>query len=318
LAEEANIKRIGRYEVKITRPQKVLFSEDDITKTELIDYYERIAPRMLPHLKDRALAMERYPDGIDNPAIFQKTAGFYFPDWIKKVRVKKVGGTVNHVVCDNAATLVYLANQACITPHIWLSRIDKLEYPDQMVYDLDPSEDDFALVKSATIALKCILDELRLPAYLKTTGSRGLHVAIPLKRQESFDSARAFARKVAEIVVNENPGERTLEQRKNMRRGRVFMDTNRNAYAQTVAPAYAVRARSGAPVSVPLDWDELKNTTRPDAFTIRNVFDRLNRIEDPWKDFGRRGTSLTAAWKKMNELTGEDSEKKRSVNVRRR
>jgi len=158
---------------------------------------------------------------------------------------------------------------------------------------LDRSGDDFTLVKSATASLKRILDELRLPAYLKTTGSRGIHVAVPLKRQETFDSVRAFARRVAEIVVSENPDDRTLEQRKSMRRGRVFVDTNRNAYAQTVAPAYAVRARRGAPVSVPLDWEELKKTARSDAFTMGNVFDRLSRIDDPWKDFGRRSTPLT-------------------------
>lgn len=252
---------------------------------------------MLPHLKNRALAMQRYPDGIGKPAIFQKAAGFYFPDWIKKVRVKKVGSTVNHVVCDNVVTLMYLANQACITPHIWLSRIDKLECPDQMVFDWDPSGDDFTLVKSAAISLQSVLEELRVPAYLKTTSSRGIHVAVSLKRQEAFDSVRAFARRVAEIIVNEKPDERTLEQRKSKRRGRVFIDTNRNAYAQTVAPAYAVRARTGAPVSVPLDWDELKSTARPDRFTIRNVFDRLSQMKDPWEDFWRRGMSLTPAWK---------------------
>jgi bifunctional non-homologous end joining protein LigD len=309
LAEKATVKRIGGNDVKITRPQKVLFPEDGITKGEFIDYYERVASWMLPHLKNRAIAMERYPDGIDKAAIFQKAAGSYYPEWIETVTVKKAGGTVKHVVCDNAATVAYLANQACITPHIWLSRIDKLDYPDQMVFDLDPSEDDFSVVESAAISMKRILDELGLPAYLKTTGSRGLHVVVPLNRKEDFDSVRAFARRVAEILVNEKPNERTLEQRKNMRRGRVFVDTNRNAYAQTVAPAYAVRARRGAPVSVPLDWDELKSTSRPDSFTIRNVFDRLNRAQDPWKDFARRSTSLTTARKKVDAFPQEKPRK---------
>jgi DNA ligase D-like protein (predicted 3'-phosphoesterase) len=181
---------------------------------------------------------------------------------------------------------MYLANQACITPHIWLSRVDQLACPDQMVFDLDPSGDSFGTVQATARSLKALLDRLGLPAYLKTTGSRGLHVAVPLRRSEEFDPVRAFARVLAEIVVSQDPGQRTLEQRKSRRRGRVFVDVNRNAYAQTVAPAYAVRARRGAPVSVPLDWDELgKEGLRPDGATIRTVFDRLQKIGDPWADF---------------------------------
>jgi bifunctional non-homologous end joining protein LigD len=272
----------------------------------LIGYYRRIAPRMLPHLRDRPLALERYPDGIDKPGFFQKTTPFYYPGWTKTVTIKKkTGGTVRHVVCDDAATLVYLANQACVTPHIWLSKTDKLDYPDQMVFDLDPTEDNFEPVKTAAQSLKELLDQLGLPAYLKTTGSRGLHVAVPLKRTESFASVRAFARAVARVVVSQEPGQRTMEQRKNMRRGRLFLDTNRNAYAQTVAPAYAVRARRGAPVSVPLDWNELaKKDLRSDGVTIRSVFSRLDQVGDPWTDFWKRGASLNRARQKLEKLNG--------------
>jgi bifunctional non-homologous end joining protein LigD len=296
--------RVDGHDVKITRSDKILFPEDGITKQDLIDYYHRIAPWILPHLEGRPLAMERYPDGIDKPGFFQKTAPFYYPGWIKTVTIKKkTGGTVRHVVCDDAATLVYLANQACVTPHIWLSRTDKLDYPDQMVFDLDPSEDNFEPVKTTAQSLKELLEWLGLPAYLKTTGSRGLHVAVPLKRTESFDSVRAFARVLARVVVSQEPGQRTLEQRKNMRRGRLFVDTNRNAYAQTVAPAYAVRARRGAPVSVPLDWSELRRKNlRPDGVTIRSVFDRLAEVGDFWADFWRRGASLNRARQKLEKL----------------
>jgi bifunctional non-homologous end joining protein LigD len=296
--------RVDGHDVKITRSDKILFPEDGITKQDLIDYYHRIAPWILPHLEGRPLAMERYPDGIDKPGFFQKTAPFYYPGWIKTVTIKKkTGGTVRHVVCDDAATLVYLANQACVTPHIWLSRTDKLDYPDQMVFDLDPSEDNFESVKTTAQSLKELLEWLGLPAYLKTTGSRGLHVAVPLKRTESFDSVRAFARVLARVVVSQEPGQRTLEQRKNMRRGRLFVDTNRNAYAQTVAPAYAVRARRGAPVSVPLDWSELRRKNlRPDGVTIRSVFDRLAEVGDSWADFWRRGASLNQARQKLEKL----------------
>jgi bifunctional non-homologous end joining protein LigD len=306
VAVRGELIRIGGHDVKITRPDKILFPEDGITKRDLIDYYRRIASWMLPHLRDRPLAMERYPDGIDKPGFFQKTTPFYYPGWIETVTIKKkTGGTVRHVVCNNAATLVYLANQACLTPHIWLSRVDKLDYPDQLVFDLDPTEDNFEPVKTTAQSLKELLERLGLPAYLKTTGSRGLHVAVPLKRTESFDSVRTFARAVARVVVSQEPGQRTLEQRKNMRRGRLFLDTNRNAYAQTVAPAYAVRARRGAPVSVPLDWNEFaKKDFRSDGVTIRSVFSRLDHVGDPWLDFWKRGASLNRARQKLEKLNG--------------
>lgn len=298
------IRVAGKRDVKITRAGKILFPEDGITKQDLIDYYRRIASWILPHLRGRPLAMERYPDGIDKPGFFQKSAALYYPRWIETVTIKKkMGGTVRHVVCNDAATLMYLANQACVTPHIWLSRTDKLDYPDQMVFDLDPSEDSFDPVKATAQSVKDLLDHLGLPAYLKTTGSRGLHIAVPLKRSEDFDSVRAFARELAEVVVSQEPGQRTLEQRKSMRRGRVFLDTNRNAYAQTVAPAYSVRARQGAPVSVPLDWNELRRKDlRSDGVTIRSVFNRLEKVADPWADFWRRGVSLAKARQKFEKL----------------
>jgi bifunctional non-homologous end joining protein LigD len=280
----------------------VLFPGDGITKGDLIDYYRRIAPWILPHMRGRPLAMERYPDGIDKPSFFHKAVPSYYPDWIKTVTVKKAAGTVTHVVCDDKATLVFLANQACITPHIWLSRIDKLHHPDQMVFDLDPSGDDFGLVKSTAQDLSALLDELGLPAYVKTTGSKGLHVVVPLKREEDFDSVRAFAKRLAAIVVDDDPEHRTLEQRTNKRRGRVFLDTNRNAYAQTIAPAYAVRARPHAPVSVPLAWSELNNKyLRPDGVTIGTVFERLEKFRDPWHEYRRAAASLRAACRRLEK-----------------
>src|SRR5882762_3080536 len=295
--------RVGRLAVEITRPRKVLFPADGITKRDLVDYYRRIGPWMLPHLRDRPLAMERYPDGIAGPSFFQKEVPSYYPNWIERVTVEKAGGTITHVVCNNEATLVYLANQACITPHIWLSRIEKLHFPDQMVFDLDPSGESFDPVRETAQSFGELLDRLELPAYIKTTGSRGLHIAVPLDREEDFDSVRAFARRVAEIVVKGDREQRTLEQRKSRRLGRVFVDINRNAYAQTVAPAYAVRARPGAAVSLPLDWSEVnRKDLRPNGVTIRTVFDRLEKTGDPWSDFRQHATSLNWARRKAEKL----------------
>jgi bifunctional non-homologous end joining protein LigD len=287
-------------EIEISRPEKVLFPDDGITKGELIEYYARIAPHMLPHLRDRPLTLERYPNGINTKRFFQKEVSSYFPRWIRRVTVEKVGGSVTHVVCNDTATLVYLANQACVTPHIFLSRIDKLDVPDQLVFDLDPQGDDFEVVRDTALAFKQLLGELELPAYLKTTGSRGLHVVIPLKRRERYDTVRAFGRDVAGIIVSQAPRERTMEQLKANRGNRVFIDTNRNGYAQLVAPAFAVRARKGAPISVPLDWSELgKKTLRSNSFTIRNVFARLDKGGDPWADLWRSGVTLASARRKL-------------------
>jgi len=295
--------RIGRRAVTITNPDKAIFPHDGITKRELVEYYRRIAPHMLPHLRGRPIAMERYPDGIDQPGFFQKAAASYYPDWIRTVTVRKVGGTVRHLVCDDAVTLGYIANLACVTPHIWLSRVPKIDYPDQLVFDLDPSGDSFELVKTTAQAFKQLLDQLHIPAYVKTTGSRGLHVAVPLRRDLRFDAVRAVARQLAEMVVSEAPGERTLELRKALRRGRVFVDTNRNAYAQTVAPVYAVRARPGAPVSIPLEWQELSDRAlRPNGVTIRTIEGRLTAAGDPWAGFWRRAVSLNRV---ARELQGQ-------------
>jgi bifunctional non-homologous end joining protein LigD len=297
------ILRVDGHEVNITRPEKVLFPEDGITKGDLIRYYQRISPWMLPHLEGRPLALQRFPDGIDKASFFQKAAAPYYPAWIKKATVPKAGGTVKHVVCDDMATLVYLANQACITPHIWLSRVDKRQFPDQMIFDLDPSTEDVGSVVDAALLLKDVLDDLELPGYIKATGSRGVHIGVPLDRAQDFDAVRAFARSVAEIIVARDPSRYTLEQYKSKRRGRVFIDTNRNAYAQTAVAVYAVRARNGAPVSVPLEWNELRNKNfRPDGVTMRTVFERLDKDNDPWKDFGRHATSLDKARQKLEQL----------------
>jgi bifunctional non-homologous end joining protein LigD len=276
--------RVGRQLVEITRPNKVLFPADGITKRELAEYYRQVAPIILPHLRGRPLALERYPEGIGGPGFFQQEAGAYFPRWIRTASLPKQGGSVRHVICGNGATLVYLAGQAVITPHAWLSRVDKPNNPDQMIFDLDPSDGDFKAVCGAAKKLRELLAEYGLPAFVKTTGSRGLHVLVPLDRRADFDRIRAFARQIARRLAQADPEHLTTDARKTKRRGRIFIDTARNSYAQTAAPPYAVRAREGAPVAVPLHWEELDNPqARADQFTIRNIWQRLHSIGDPWK-----------------------------------
>src|SRR2546426_4091303 len=171
---------IDGHQITISNPDKVLFPADGITKGDLVEYYQRIAERMLPQVRDRPLHMNRYPSGIGHIAIQQKRIPDSFPQWIKRATVDlHRGGTITHAVIDNAATLVYLANYNMITAHVWLSRIEAPEQPDQLIFDLDPSDDDFRLVRKTALSLKALLDKLRLVAFVKTTGSRGLHVGGP-------------------------------------------------------------------------------------------------------------------------------------------
>ena len=316
MAALKGVVRADGREIEISRPEKVLFPEDGITKGELIEYYARIAPWMLPHLRDRPLTLERYPNGINTKRFFQKEVSSYFPNWIQRVTMEKVGGKVTHVVCNDTATLVYLANQACVTPHIFLSRLDKVHHPDQLVFDLDPQGEDFEVVRSTARSFKQLLDELSLPAFLKTTGSRGLHVVVPLQRREEYEPVRNFARELAAIVVSQAPKERTMEQLKAQRGDRVFIDTNRNGYAQLVAPAYAVRARKGAPVSVPLEWSELrKKNLRSSSFTIRTVFERLEDAPDPWAEFWDSAVSLTKARRALQRIANAPGSRPKRAEV---
>jgi bifunctional non-homologous end joining protein LigD len=295
---------IDGRQVAVTRPGKVLFPQDRITKADLIDYYQRVSPLMLPYLEDRPLVLQRFPDGIGKPGFIQKAVAAFYPSWIRRVTVKKAAGVVEHVVCDTAATLAYLANQACITMHPWLSRVDNLNCPDQMILDFDPSrDDDLAAVVGGALAMKELLDGLKLPAFVRATGSRGLHVVVPLDGKQSFEEVRAFARQLALIVVDRDSGRYTLEAHKDKRSGRVLIDINRNGYAQTAVGNYAVRARPGAPVAVPLEWAELRaKKFRPDMYTIRNVFARVEKIEDPWKGFRRHAASLKSAALNLESL----------------
>jgi len=252
---------VGGITVPITHPDKVLFPADGITKADLARYYADVAGRMLPWLRDRPITMVRYPDGLDGQRFFQKNAPSYFPDWIRRVRLGKEGGEVEHAVCDKPATLVYLANQACIEIHGFTSRVDKLDAPDQVVFDFDPPDGKrFAEVRRAALWARDLLDgELGLTSFVRTTGGRGLHVHVGLNRRADFEEVREFAHRVAEMLARRHPDAITAEQRKDKRGDRIYADVMRNAYAQTVVASYGVRGRPGAPVATPLNWAEVED-----------------------------------------------------------
>jgi bifunctional non-homologous end joining protein LigD len=296
--------RVGGHTVRVTRPDKVLFAEDGITKADLVAYYRAVAARMLPHVRGRPLMLERYPDGIDHRPLMQKNAPDYFPDWIARAEVAKAGGTVVHAIADNAAALAYLANQASVTLHRWLSKADRPDHPDRMVFDLDPPGDDFAAVRDTAFALRDLLGELGLRATVMTTGSRGLHVAVALDRRAGFDTVRAFAHDTAEVLAARHPDTLTTAPRKQARGGRLYLDVQRNAYAQTAVAPYAVRARPGAPVAAPLTWEELgERGMSARRWTLATISDRLG-ADDPWADAPTRGHGLGAARRRLDALRG--------------
>jgi bifunctional non-homologous end joining protein LigD len=278
--------------IEVSRPDKVLFPGDGTTKADLVEHYVRVAEVMFPHVRDRPVAMKRFPDGIRGQMFFQKQVPEHFPDWIPRVRVRtEEKGTQQHVVVGDMATLVYLAEQACIEPHTWLSRADRLDHPDQMVFDLDPSTEELGPVRDCARTIRDALEQVGLTPYLKTSGSKGFHVAVPLDRAADFDTVRAFARGVAEVVASGDSERFTTEQRKGKRKGRVYIDVMRNAYLQTAIPPYAVRALPGAPVATPLEWNEL-GRVKPQTFTTANLFRRLAQRDDPWKGMERRAHSI--------------------------
>jgi bifunctional non-homologous end joining protein LigD len=296
--------RDGRITVELSHPGKVLFPADGVTKGDLVQYYLAVAGRMLPLIAERPVTMIRYPDGIAAHPILQKNAPDYFPDWITRAEVAKQGGSVHHVICDKRATLAYLANQACIELHVFLSRLGSLDRPDQLIFDLDPPDDEqFAGVRRAALVLRELLEsDLGLTAYVKTTGGKGLHVHVPLDAAQDFDAVRQLARQAGGVLAARVPDLVSTEQRKDKRGGLIYADAMRNAYGQHAAAPYSVRGRPGAPVATPLDWAELDDDgLSPHQFTVATVPGRLER-DDPWAGMPRRRYSARKAAERLSRL----------------
>jgi bifunctional non-homologous end joining protein LigD len=288
----------------ITHPEKVLFPDDGITKGELASYYESIAPVMLPHLRARPLTMERYPGGIGKKGFWQKDVSKGFPAWLERVEVPKKDGTVHHPLVTDTRTLLWVTNQNTITPHVWVSRAPTLYYPDVCVFDLDPSRnDDPDVLRAAALALRDLLHELGHPSWVKTSGSKGFHIALSLDGKSTTDEVARFAHAVGAVLVRRDPPHLTQEFSKADRGGRILVDTGRNNYSATFAAAYAVRAKPGAPVSAPCTWEELeRGMVGPQTFTLRTMAARIEQVGDLWQDMRRRRRSLRAAIEKLRRL----------------
>jgi bifunctional non-homologous end joining protein LigD len=288
----------------ITHPDKVLFPDQGITKRELAAYYEAIAPLMLPHIRGRPITMERYHRGIGAHGFFQKDVSKGFPEWLKRVEVPKHGGVVHHPIAMDVRSLVWMANQNSITPHVWTSRAPNLYKPDLCVFDLDPAnEDQPDVLRAAAIALRDLLAELGLPSWVKTSGSKGVHVVVPLDRKAGFGEVAHFAHLVGRVLVQRDPEHLTQEFSKVDRAGRILVDTGRNGYSATFAAVYAVRPRPGAPVSAPCSWQEVEHgEVGPGTFTLRAMAQRIASVGDLWSDVLRRRYSLRRPSERLQRL----------------
>jgi len=291
----------------ITHPEKILFPDVGITKGELASYYESIAPVMLPHLRRRPITMERFHRGIGSPGFFQKDVSKGFPDWLERVEVPKHGGTVHHPIANDTRSLLWLANQNSITIHVWPSRTPNLYNPDICIFDLDPSkEDEPETLARAALNLRDLLVELGLPSWIKTSGSKGFHIAVPLDGKSDFSTVAQFAHVVGRVLVQRDPEHLTQEFAKVDRGGRILVDTGRNGYSATYAATYTVRAKPGAPVSAPCTWEELeKGEVGPQTFTLRTMAQRISAVGDLWSDMLKKKRSLKRAIVCLKNLSAD-------------
>ncbi len=297
--------------VLVSHPEKILFPDGGITKGELAEYYEMIAPLMLPHLHGRPITMERYHRGISEQGFFQKDVVKGFPDWLERVEVPKKDGVVHHPIANDAHSLLWLANQNSITIHVWPSRAPNLYYPDICVFDLDPSNDDEDKLRFAALALRDLLTELGLQSWVKTSGSKGFHIAVPLDGKSDFGTVARFAHRVGRLFVERHPKILTLEFKKVDRGDKILVDTGRNEYSATYAATYTVRARPAAPVSAPCTWEEVESgDVSPQTFTLRNMEKRITDIGDLWGEMLKKPKALKKSIEKLKKLSEPKPESK--------
>lgn len=279
-------------QVTVSHPERVVFPDSGITKGDLVDYYVRIADHLLPHLRGRPLTMQIFPKGVGERGTYVKERRKHFPEWVPAAVVPhRDRGSFAMPLVETVDALAYVANQGMVTPHVWLSRIDRPDHPDRLVFDLDPSTDDLGVVRDTALLLRDVLRDAGLVPYVKSSGSRGLHVTVPLDATATMEGARAFAEAVAADLVARHPDRLTSAFLKADRGDRLFLDVMRMGRSQTEVAAYGVRGRPGAPVAVPLEWDEVR-TFEPARWTIRNVFRRLGQRSDPWAEIDRDARPL--------------------------
>ncbi len=289
---------------KITNLDKIFWPEDGYTKEDLIKYYTEIAPYILPHLNHRPLVFTRFPNGIQGKSFYQKNAPQHLPEWVKTYPwfSSESNRTINFILAEEPATLAWLANQACLEIHPWLSSIDAIDYPDFLVIDLDPSKGStYQDIKQIAKVVQELLDKLNLRSYLKTSGSQGLHIYVPVFNENTYAEIRSFGQQIAGMVCNVLPDIATIERTVSKRGKKVYIDYMQNVQGKTLSCVYSVRPRPGAPVSTPLKWEEI-DAYIPQDFTIKSIFPRLKQQGDLFKEVLTDKQSLKEAKSRLGML----------------
>lgn len=296
---------VDGHNIELSSMDKVLFPEKNITKAGLIDYYSNIAPYMVALVQDRPVSLQRFPSGIGKKGFFQKEIPDYFPDFVKRVKIEYSDAEDKTQLCvNNRATLIYLANSTAIIIHNWLSCVGHLRRPDRLVFDLDPSEEgEWPKMVKAAKCLKALCEELKLKPYVMTTGSKGMHIVIPIEAEQTFKELKPFLKQLQEILVKRWPKDLTLEFMKKKRKGRILVDIWRNSYGQTAVAPYSVRKMQNATVAAPVSWEELEEKNmHPQRYTIHNMLERLKQQGNPWEDIDQYKGSVEKAQQLLDEM----------------
>ena len=294
--------KAGKYLVTVSNRKKVFWPEEGFTKGDLIDYYEKIADIILPYLKGRPLSLKRNPNGIYDKGFYHKDAGENVPAYVDVFPVKAESNNkiIDYIVCNNKATLLYVANLGCIEMNPWNSTTKKIGHPTWMVIDIDPSdENEFADVVDTALATKMILDKAGIKCYCKTSGASGLHVYIPFNNKYDYVTIKDFARIIASLVQEQLPDTTTLERSLSKRGPRIYIDWLQNRTGQTLASVYSVRPKPGATVSAPLEWKEVNHKLSPSQFTMKNIWQRIRKKGDLFSPVLTEKNSIEKALKKL-------------------
>lgn len=303
--EDEKIEKISKQDVKLTNQNKIYFPKDQVSKGDIVAYYQSISKYILPHLKDKPQSMNRFPNGIDGMSFYQKDASEFTPDWIdiQKVHSESSDKEINYILCNDKATLAYLNNLGCIDLNIWTSKITTIEEPDYLVLDLDPSENNsFDEVVETAKTIKKILDKGQMEGYCKTSGSTGIHIYIPMEAQYSFEQVKNFGHILMQYVQTELPDITTLERALQKRdKNKIYLDYLQNRRGQTLASVYSIRPKNGAPVSMPLDWNDVKTGIKPTDFNIENALELIKSKGDLFKPVLGKGIDMLKSLELLQE-----------------
>lgn len=305
MADPQSVEVDGRV-VELSNLDKMFYPDEGITKGDVVDYYRSVAEPMVTHLRGRPLTLRRFPDGIvkSRGGFFQKGAGKHFPEWIHTVSVdpRQTDATSEYTVCDDAPTLIYLANLACLEFHVWAARAGALDRPDRLILDIDPPDGvGLGPIRDTARRLRDAYTELGLEPFVQTTGGRGYHVVAPLDQTTEYDVVHELANEVAAWVAEQASDRLTTEHRKGKRGQRIYLDAARNGYAQTAVATYSTRARPGAPVAAPIEWSELSRIT-PSTYHVGNIGRRLASKGDLWADIDQHARSAATARERLDAL----------------